>query len=81
MTLYFQNSKGIERIIGHPNTLEEANNIITDFLEERKFKSYYRICNMEENRIRFDVGSHTEFFFLGDLDEETKECLIKKGVM
>jgi len=75
MILYFQNSQGIEKTIGQPNTLEETRKIIADYLKAKKYKSYYTIVRPEQDgamrkkkpdckRFVFDVGSHSEFFIL-----------------
>ena len=41
MKLFFQNSRGEERVIAEPSNREEVNNEINKFLDEHKFKSYY----------------------------------------
>jgi hypothetical protein len=66
MILNFQNSQGIERKIGQPNNQDEVMTIINQFLDERKFKSYYTRAILSEDgkSITYDVGSHTEFFVL-----------------
>lgn len=64
MTLYFKNSEDKMRLIGSPESNEEAIKIIDTFLEERNYKSYYKIQNLYDDRIEFDVGSWTEFFIL-----------------
>lgn len=75
MILYFQNSQGIEKEIGQPNTIEETQKIISDYLAERKFKAYYTRMQIETDgamrkkkpnctRMILDVGSWSEFFIL-----------------
>lgn len=64
MKLIFQNSKGVERVIAHPNNEEEAMKEIYKFCGDRNFKIYYVRSWMENNRKVYDVGSHTEFFYL-----------------
>mgnify|MGYP003611566673 CR=1 FL=1 len=64
MILKFQNSHGIEREIGRPNNEDEVMKIIKKFLDDRKFKSYYTVVTKEDDKITYDVGSHTEFFVL-----------------
>lgn len=64
MILNFQNSHGVEQEIGRPNNENEAMKIINQFLDERKYKSYYTIVNKEDGKLIYDVGSHTEFFVL-----------------
>jgi hypothetical protein len=44
--------------------LQEALALINAFCEDRSFRIYYtRIWNRDDTTI-FDVGSHTEFFYL-----------------
>lgn len=64
MKLYFENSYGEERIIAEPKNEREAVKEIYKFCEERNFKIYYHRTWMSGNRKKFDVGSHTEFFYL-----------------
>ena len=68
MKLIFQNSKGVERVIAHPNNEEEAMKEIYKFCEERKFKIYYVRTWMENNRKVYDVGSWSEFFYLETME-------------
>ncbi len=64
MKVIFQNSQGKERIIAEVESKEQAFEQIYKFLDEHNFRSYYmRECN-ENGRIKIDVGSHTEFFYL-----------------
>jgi len=70
MKLYFENSRGERRIIAAPSTEEVAVEIIHAFCEERNFKIYYtRTWRDKEGLKVFDVGSHTEFFYLDDKNE------------
>lgn len=64
MKLFFQNSKGEERLIAEPVNREEVNKEINKFLEDHNFKSYYIRVLEADGRLIFDVGSHTEFFIL-----------------
>lgn len=65
MKLIFENSYGEERVIAEPQTEEEAWKYIHQFCKERNFKIYYVRGWMDNNnRITYDVGSHTEFFHL-----------------
>ena len=60
----FENSRHEEREIGTAVNMEGAFKIINDFLDKYNFKSYYKnICKIE-NRIRVDVGSWSEFFYV-----------------
>lgn len=64
MKLFFQNSKGEERLIAEPANREEVNKEINKFLEDHNSKSYYIRVLEADGRLIFDVGSHTEFFIL-----------------
>ena len=67
MKLYFKNSKGDKRLIAEPKTREDAWEYIHVFCEERNFKIYYvRTWNTPDGAEVYDVGSHTEFFYLYD---------------
>lgn len=80
MKLIFHSTNGKERIIGEPTSLKEAGKIINDFLDDHNFKSYYTRLWFEEDRLKYDVGSHTEFFFLEDITDEIMEELRQKGL-
>ena len=70
MKLYFQNSKHEERIIAEPINREEAIEEINKFLSDHNFKSYYTRVWEENGRLKFDVGSWSEFFYLEDMTFE-----------
>lgn len=74
MNLYFKNSQGVMREIAQisddlttSKARAEAIRHIHRFCNERNFKIYYiRIWNTEQDNkpmTKFDVGSHTEFFY------------------
>lgn len=64
-TLYFCNSKGERRVIGHPTTEEDADGMIARFCDEHNFVIYYtRSWMTPDGEKWYDVGSHTEFFIL-----------------
>ena len=66
MKLYFENSYGERRIIAEPKTEEEAMKVIYGFCGDRNFKIYYvRSWMTPDSLKKFDVGSHSEFFYLG----------------
>lgn len=65
MKLYFENSRGERRIIAEPKTEPEAMEEIYKFCADRNFKIYYvRNWLTQEGFKVYDVGSHTEFFYL-----------------
>jgi hypothetical protein len=67
MKLYFENSRGTRRIIAEPQDENEAWKEIHKFCEDRKFKIYYvREWRTPDGATVYDVGSHTEFFYLYD---------------
>lgn len=66
MKLYFENSYGERRIIAEPETEETAMEAIHAFCDERNFRIYYVRSWIDNEGFKvYDVGSHTEFFFLG----------------
>ena len=70
MKLYFENSYGERRVIAEPAIEESAMREIRKFCEDRNFKIYYtRSWRNKEGLKVFDVGSHTEFFYLDDKNE------------
>ena len=64
MKLFFQNSKGEERLIAKPANKEEVNKEINKFLDDHNFKSYYTRVWEADGRLMFDVGSWSEVFIL-----------------
>lgn len=78
LILYFQNSNGDRRKIGNPNSIDEVSDIISDFLKNHNYKSYYtRTWKNDNGEICYDVGSHSEFFILVD-DKQYDE--IRKAI-
>lgn len=64
----FENSKGQKRIIGTAETKDTAFKVIDEFLDDHKYKSYYKRCwNTDDKTIVVDVGSHTEFFYIQEV--------------
>lgn len=65
MKVYFENSQGIERVIGFANNEQWAYRIINEFCAERKFTIHYmRSWKDERGRTVVDVGSWSEFFYI-----------------
>lgn len=64
MKLLFQSSDGNERLIAEVGSFAEANDEMDKFMEERNFKSYYKRVWDESGRLKVDVGSWSEFFFV-----------------
>ena len=64
----FENSKGQKRIIGTAETKDTAFKVIDEFLDDHKYKSYYkRYWNTDDKTTVVDVGSHTEFFYIQEV--------------
>ena len=67
MKLYFENSYGEKRVIAEPETEKEAYKEMSKFCKDRNFEIYYvRSWTNKEGLKVFDVGSHSEFFYLDD---------------
>lgn len=65
MKLIFQNSRGEERVIAEPQDKKEAVKEINKFLDDHNYKSYYmNVCEDDNGRLRIDVGSWLEFFYI-----------------
>lgn len=63
----FENSKGVEREIGRAKTMKEADDIIQSFLDKYKYESFYWrkwMDNEDGTKIKVDVGSWSEFFYI-----------------
>lgn len=67
--LWFQNSLGQERIIMEVNNFNDVFTGIRNFLDDHNYKSYYIRSWEEDGRIKYDVGSWSEFFYT-DLKED-----------
>ena len=67
--LWFQNSLGQERIIMEVNNFNDVFTGIRNFLNDHNYKSYYIRSWEEDGRIKYDVGSWSEFFYT-DLKED-----------
>lgn len=71
MKLIFQNSRGEERVIAEPQDKKEAVKEINKFLDDHNYKSYYmNVCEDDNGRLRIDVGSWSEFFYIENMSLE-----------
>mgnify|MGYP003300271835 FL=1 len=71
MKLIFQNSRGEERVIAEPQDKKEAVKEINKFLDDHNYKSYYmNVCEDDNGRLRIDVGSWSEFFYIEHMSLE-----------
>lgn len=72
MKLYFENAYGTSRVIAEVATEQEARAKMVEFIADcnknkpktRQFKSYYTRSWVENGKTWFDVGSHSEFFYV-----------------
>ena len=64
MKLYFENSKGEERLIAECETVQDTEKEISKFLEDHNYNSYYSRIWGNDERIMVDVGSYSEFFII-----------------
>lgn len=62
----FINNQRQAREIGQAETLDQVYEIITEFLNDHNYVSYYIRRWTIDGVMWFDVGSHTEFFTWGD---------------
>lgn len=66
----FENSRYEEREIGAAFDMNGAYKIIDKFLDDHNFKSYYKnVCEIEKDKIRVDVGSWSEFFYIVECED------------
>lgn len=70
MRVEFENSRGERREIGTAENGKECWKIISDFLDDHNFKSYYQRISEDNGSLWIDVGSHTEFFWVVDDDKK-----------
>lgn len=73
MKLYFENSWGERRLIGEPETRLGANKMVSDFCKARDFEIYYVRNWVQNGELVYDVGSHSEFFYLLPYEGEVFE--------
>lgn len=77
MKLYFENRFGEARLIAECNTETDVIKEIHKFINEHnknkpknhQFKSYYTRAWIENGKTWYDVGAHSEFFYV---DKELK---------
>jgi hypothetical protein len=74
MTVYFENTHGNLRVIGVTDSEGDVLRIISNFCSARNYKiPYIRSWHVEldsEPAAKFDVGSHTEFFYVAPITEK-----------
>lgn len=67
----FENMNGVRREIGGAAQRNEAFKIINSFLDVHNYECYYmRSWESAENEICVDVGSHCEFFYITEVNDE-----------
>lgn len=70
MYLYFENSRGIKKLLKE-GTEEECWIAKQIFLNVNNYTSYYtRVWEVEPGVRKLDVGSYTEFFYISDHELE-----------
>lgn len=69
MNVYFQNYSGKHIRVGKADDEKKAMKIIQNFCDERGFNIPYIRSWVSDGRKFFDVGSHSEFFFI-EYDED-----------
>lgn len=67
MKLEFQTENNEIEVISHPRNKQELWRDIHKVLEDMGFKTYHQRLYMENDKIKIDFGSHTEFFYVTDL--------------
>lgn len=67
MKLEFQMENNEIEVISHPRSKQELWRDIHKVLEDMEFKTYYQRLYMENDKLKIDFGSHTEFFYVIDL--------------
>lgn len=67
MKLEFQKENNEIEVISHPRNKQELWRDIHKVLEDMGFKTYYQRLYIENNKLKIDFGSHTEFFYVTDL--------------
>ena len=71
MKLIFQYSLVEARVSAKPQNKKEAVKEINKFLDDHNYKSYYmNVCEDDNGRLRIDVGSWSEFFYLENMSLE-----------
>jgi hypothetical protein len=59
MTLYFENSRGVKRVIANPENRDNAWKEIYKFCEDRKFKILYQVYNTRLKGKQDDSNNRT----------------------
>lgn len=68
----FSNCFGDRRKIGSAAQRDEAFKIINKFLDDHNYHSYYmRFWESAKNETCVDVGSHSECFYITEVNNET----------
>lgn len=67
MKLEFQMENNEMEVISHPRNKKELLRDIHRVLEDKGFKTYYQRLYLENDKLKVDFGSHTEFFYVTDL--------------
>lgn len=65
----FQNRFGLDKLIGTAQNETESIKIIKDFLSAYNYKSPYWRTWEENGKKWYDVGSHSEFFYIQEAEK------------
>lgn len=67
MKLEFQMENNEMEVISHPRNKKELLRDIHRVLEDKGSKTFYQRLYLENDKLKVDFGSHTEFFYVTDL--------------
>lgn len=69
MKVLFKNSQGQKREIAEVKSVNEGYVEIQKFCTERNYEPHYYRTVKRDNVLKVDVGSHTEFFYIVEEEE------------
>lgn len=83
MLLRFKGSQGWRDVKSGIDTVEQGSRWINKDLKANypHFISYYKRMWMEENRLKFDVGDYTCFYYLELEEGETWESVVPESLL
>ena len=64
MKLFIKHNHGKETLIAEPSNRKEVIKAINKFLDKDNYKSHYMRIWEENQRLKFDYGSWSKFFYL-----------------
>lgn len=83
MLLRFKGSKGWRDVKSSVPTVHEAYKLIDKDLKENypHFTSYYKRMWMEDDKLKFDVGDYTCFYYLELEEGETWQGKVQESLL